>query len=51
MGGLMWFVWAMIKAKHGVDFGDYGLHMLQYSKEYTKITNKLLENTEAESNA
>jgi thiamine kinase-like enzyme len=34
LGGFLWAIWTEYKQSFGVEFGDYGLKMYRYAKEY-----------------
>jgi thiamine kinase-like enzyme len=36
MGGFLWALWTEYKQSFGVEFGDYGMRMYRYAKDYYK---------------
>jgi thiamine kinase-like enzyme len=34
LGGYLWALWTEYKQSFGVEFGDYGMKMYRYAKEY-----------------
>ena len=42
LGGFLWCLWAVFKAKEGVEFGDYTIVMYHYAKQYYKKIQKEL---------
>ena len=46
LGGFLWTLWTCYKQALGVSFGEYGLKMYRYAKEYYKKVMRLIENEE-----
>ena len=40
LGGYLWALWTEYKYTFGVEFGDYGMRMYRYAKDYYKILQK-----------
>ena len=43
LSGFLWALWTCYKEALGVSFGDYGLKMYRYAKDYYKKTKELIE--------
>ncbi|MGF7110191.1 phosphotransferase [Treponema pedis] len=43
LGGFLWALWTSYKQALGIEFGDYGLKMYRYAKDYYKKIKRLLK--------
>jgi thiamine kinase-like enzyme len=44
LGGFLWALWTEYKQSFGIEFGDYGLKMYRYAKEFYIKVNTLNQN-------
>jgi thiamine kinase-like enzyme len=43
LGGYLWALWTQYKQSFGVEFGEYGIKMYRYAKDYYGYITKLNE--------